>query len=162
MGPSSLGRAFAALQLVAIERALIRLGVAPCLALTLVSQMYVLGPVTALLALMPTMLLGVVLVEWVLRHWHRIRFTCTYIPGRRQFVHTLLLTFAAFTVFVNVGGGLIHASLTRPAFFVGLTGALLVAFVVMRRTRLARLARVPLEFEDSLPDDVQVIAIFPQ
>ena len=146
-------------QLAAIERSLIRLGVAPYLLVSLVIQAAVLGAANALLAAIPTTLLGLVLVEWVLRHWHRIPFTCTYIPGKRQLVHSLLITFAAFVVFVNLGGGLVHFSLTRPRGFVTVCAVLLAAFIAMRRSRLASSARVPLEFEDSLPDDVTVIPL---
>jgi len=143
-------------QLAAVERSLIRLGVAPYLVISLVIQTAVLGA-AALRATIPTMLLGLLLVEWVLRHWHRIPFTCTYIPGKRQLVHTLLLTFASFVVFVNIGGGLIHFSLTKPRGFVILCAVLLAVFIAMRRSRLTSSARVPLEFEDSLPDDVTAI-----
>lgn len=144
-------------QLAAIERSLIHLGVAPYLVISLAIQGAVLGAAAALRAAIPTMLLGLLLVEWVLRHWHRIPFTCTYIPGKRQLVHTLLLTFASFVVFVNIGGGLIHFSLTKPRGFVILCAVLLAVLIAMRRSRLTSSARVPLEFEDSLPDDVTVI-----
>jgi hypothetical protein len=144
-------------QIAAIERSLIRLGVAPYLVVAILIQAAVLGAADALRAAVPTALLGLLLVEWVLRHWHRIPFTCTYIPGKRQPVHSLLRALAAFVVFVNIGGGLIHFSLSRPRGIVILCGVLLAAYVAMRRSRLGSSTRVPLEFEDSLPDDVTVI-----
>jgi hypothetical protein len=140
-----------------IERSLIWLAIVPCVALTFVVQSVVLGATTAVRASLPTALLGVVLVEWVLRRWHRIPFTCTYIPGKRPLAHSMLLTLAAFVVFINIGGGLIHFSLGRPGRYGLLCGVLFAAIVVLRRTRLARSVHVPLEFEDSLPDDVTVI-----
>ena len=145
--------------LASIERSLIWLGVMPYLVVTLLIQTVLLGAEDALLAVIPTTLLGLLLVEWVLRHWHRIPFTCTYIPGKRQLVHSMLRTFAAFVVFVNIGGGLIHFSLSRTLGFVILCAVLLAAVVAMRRSRLASSSRVPLEFEDSLPDDVTVIPL---
>ena len=143
--------------LASIERSLIRLAIVPGVALTFVAQSVVLGAATAVRASLPTALLGLVLVEWVLRRWHRIPFTCTYIPGKRPLAHGMLLTLAAFVVFINIGGGLIHVSLDRPFRYVILCGALLAAFVVLRRARLAHSDAVPLEFEDTLPDDVTVI-----
>ncbi len=69
----------------------------------------------------------------------------------------MLLTLAAFVVFINIGGGLIHVSLDRPLRYVVLCGALLATFVLLRRARLSSSGGVPLEFEDTLPDDVTVI-----
>jgi hypothetical protein len=143
--------------LASIERSLIWLAIVPGVALTFVVQSVVLGPTTALRAALPTALLGLVLAEWVLRRWHRIPFTCTYIPGKRPLAHSMLLTLAAFVVFINIGGGLIHVSLDRPLRYVVLCGALLATFVLLRRTRLSSSGGVPLEFEDTLPDDVTVI-----
>jgi hypothetical protein len=149
-------------QLVAVERALLRLGVAPYLALAFLLQVFVLGLADAVLAVMLTTLLGLLLIEAVVRNWRRIPFTCTYIPGKRQLVHTVLLTLTIFTAFVSIGSGLIYASLRHPLRFVILLGALLAAFAWMRRTRLASWGRTPLEFEDSLPDEVQLIPLSPR
>jgi len=143
--------------LASIERSLIWLTIVPGVALTFVVQSIVLGATTAVRASLPTALLGLVLVEWVLRRWHRIPFTCTYIPGKRPLAHSMLLTLAGFVVFINVGGGLIHVSLDRPLRYVILSGALLATFVLLRRARLSSAGGVPLEFEDTLPDDVTVI-----
>jgi hypothetical protein len=143
--------------LAAIERCLIGLAVVPYLVLTVAIQTVVLGATDALLAAVPTALFGLVLVEWVLRRWHRMPFTCTYIPGKRPLVHSMLLTLGAFVVFINIGGGLIHFSLGAPRGYGLLCGVLVAAVVVLRRMRLVRSIDVPLEFEDSLPDDVTVI-----
>jgi hypothetical protein len=143
--------------LASVEWSLIWLAIVPYVALAFVVQGVVLGITTAVRAALPTALLGLVLVEWVLRRWHRIPFTCTYIPGKRPLAHVVLLTLAAFVVFINIGGGLIHFSLDRPGGYVLLCGVLFAAVAVLRKTRLARSIPVPLEFEDSLPDDVTVI-----
>jgi hypothetical protein len=145
--------------LASIERSLIWLAIVPGVALTFVVQSIVLGAITAVRAALPTALLGLVLVEWVLRRWHRIPFTCTYIPGKRPLAHGMLLTLAAFVVFINIGGGLIHFSLDTPGRYVMLCGVLFAAVAALRRTRLARSVHAPLEFEDSLPDDVTVIPL---
>jgi ABC-type transport system involved in multi-copper enzyme maturation permease subunit len=143
--------------LASVERSLIWLAIVPYVVLTFVVQGVVLGATAAVRAALPTALLGLVLVESVLRRWHRIPFTCTYIPGKRPLAHSMLLTLAAFVVFINIGGGLIHFSLGRPRGYVLLCGALFTGVAVLRRTRLARSLDSPLEFEDSLPDDVTVI-----
>jgi hypothetical protein len=143
--------------LAAVEQSVIWLAIIPYVALTLVVQGVVLGATIAVRVALPTALLGLVLVEWVLRRWHRIPFTCTYIPGKRPLAHSMLLTLAAFVVFINIGGGLIHVSLDRPFRYVILCGALLSAFVLLRRARLSNSRGVALEFEDTLPDDVTVI-----
>ena len=143
--------------LASIERSLIWLAIVPYIALTFVVQGVVLGTTIAVRAALPTALLGLLLVEWVLRRWHRIPFTCTYIPGKRPLPHSVLLTLAAFVVFINIGGGLIHVSLDRPLRYVILCGALVFAFVLLRRARLSSSSGVAFEFEDTLPDDVTVI-----
>jgi len=143
--------------LASVEQSLIWLAIIPYVAVTLVVQGVVLGATIAVRVALPTALLGLVLVEWVLRRWHRIPFTCTYIPGKRPLAHSMLLTLAAFVVFINIGGGLIHVSLDRPFRYVILCGVLLSAFVLLRQARLSSSRGVALEFEDTLPDDVTVI-----
>jgi len=143
--------------LASVEQSVIWLAIIPYVALTFVVQGVVMGATIAVRVALPTALLGLVLVEWVLRRWHRIPFTCTYIPGKRPLAHSMLLTLAAFVVFINIGGGLIHVSLDRPFRYVILCGALLSAFVLLRRARLLSSRDVALEFEDTLPDDVTVV-----
>ena len=57
----------------------------------------------------------------------------------------------------HIGGGLIHVSLDRPLHYPILCGALLAALGFLRRARLSNSGGVPLAFEDTLPDDVNVI-----
>ena len=54
--------------------------------------------------------------------------------------------------------------ISRRVFYdvVLLGGALLAAVAWMRHNRLVNWGRAPLEFEDSLPDDVLVIPIYPR
>jgi hypothetical protein len=141
----------------AIERCLIWLAIVPYVALAFAIQAVVLGAATAVRAALPTALLGLVLVEWVLKRWRRIPYTCTYIPGKRPLAHGVLLTLAAFVVFINIGGGLIHGSLDRPLRYLLLCGALLSAVIFLRRARLSHSTDAPLEFEDTLPDEVTII-----
>jgi hypothetical protein len=63
-------------------------------------------------------LLGLVLVEWVLRRWHRIPSPVPTFQESGPLAHGMLLTLAAFVVFINIGGGLIHVSLDRPFRYV--------------------------------------------
>ena len=102
-------------------------------------------------------LAGLLLVEVVIRKWRRIPFTCVYLPGKRPLVHTLLLTFTVYTLFVNVGTALIIAGLRNRTFFLVSAGLLLAAVVGLRRRRRAICARSSLEFDDTLPNDCQVI-----
>jgi hypothetical protein len=146
----------------AVERILIGLGVVPCLVLIFPLHVIVLGTAAALRALALTALFGLILVEIVVSHWRRIPFTCTYIPAKRQLVHSLLLTFSAFTVFVSIGSLLVDVSLRRSSWFAIVLGILLVAIVGMRRNRATTWGKAPLEFEDGMPDDVTVIPLSPQ
>ena len=148
-------------QMDAVERALIGFCLAPSLALTLPLQLIALGPVRSIVEFQLNACAGLLLVEIVTRKWRRIPFTCTYIPARRPLVHTVLLAFTAYTLFVSVGSGLIIASLRNRSIWLILTGTLLAVIVALRRHRLAECERAGVEFEDSLPDDVQLMPLSP-
>ncbi len=127
--------------------------------LTLPLQLGVLGFQKASAAFALNTLAGLLLVELVARKWRRIPFTCTYVPAKRHLVHTILLVFTAYTLFVNAGSMLIIASLKNRGLFLSLSAVLFAAVIGMRRYRLIRCEREPVEFEDSFPDDVQLMPL---
>ena len=146
-------------QMDAVERVLIGICLAPSLALTFLLQLIALGPARCLLALPLNACAGLLLVEIVTRKWRRVPFTCTYIPARRSLVHAMLLAFTTYTLFVSVGSGLIIASLRNRSVFLTVVAILVAVTVSMRRRRFAECKRAGVEFEDSLPDDVQLMPL---
>jgi hypothetical protein len=147
----------------AVERTMIRWGVAPSLALSFLIEVRILGWGQALTAFLLTALFALLLVEVVLRNWYRIPFTCTYIPGKRPLVQAILFALLSYTIFVNIGSLLVDVSLQSSSLAAVMLGGVLTVIVVwMRRRRLENWKRTPFEFEDSLPDDLQVIPISPK
>jgi hypothetical protein len=112
----------------------------------------VMGWKNATIATLIVALVGAVFIHGVLLEWRRIPFTCSYMPGKRLVVYTIVLGFAAFVLFAAAGVRLVQASLhaTEIAIVVGIV--LLVLAVVLRRRRIAQWKETPLMFEDELPD----------
>jgi hypothetical protein len=146
-------------QMRAFERALVTLALVPCLASTFPLQALVLGWTKAAAAGFLNALAGLLLIEIAARRWWRIPFTCSYVPGKRHLVHTLLLAFTMYVLVADAGGMLIIFSLRNRAVFAALAIALLAAVAGLRQFRIAACERMPLEFEDSLPDDVQLMPL---
>jgi hypothetical protein len=149
------GRAEVAAANVAIVLAL---GVALPLALLGPVQWWVLGPSFPGVIVIET-LTGWLLVEWLMAHWRRIPFTCSYIPGKGFIPHMFVKGFASYVVFTSMTTLILRLSLDRPrvvlvvALVVGATaGALSV-----HRSRTSR--STPLNFEDELPTDVNPLKL---
>jgi hypothetical protein len=147
-------------QLSAAVHVMLRLGVLFPVALMAPLQALVVGRDVIVLMLV-TILCGWFFVEFLMRHWIRIPFTCSYIPGKRFVPQTFVLGLFGFIVFTSVGSTL--AQLTRfgvtPAFVVD--AVVLVAVLVMRRRRLKHWAIAPLEFEDEMPSEVNPLRLSP-
>jgi hypothetical protein len=115
-------------------------------------QAGVLGGRTALACLPIAILLGCIFVEIALGHWRRIPFTCTVLFGKRPAAYTLGFAFLTFNVFVGIGTVCLQvASAGRTSWLVVLT-ILLAVCGALRWVRLQTWGRLPLEFEDYLPD----------
>ncbi len=95
---------------------------------------------------------GAVFVDAVLLEWRRIPFTCSYMPGKRLIVYTLVPGIATFVLFAAVGVRLVQASFHAIELAVIIAIGLLVLAVALRRRRIARWEETPLMFEDERPD----------
>ena len=95
---------------------------------------------------------GAVFVDAVLLEWRRIPFTCSYMPGKRLIVYTLVPGVATFVLFAAVGVRLVQASLHAIELAAVIAIGLLVLAVALRRRRIAQWKETPLMFEDELPD----------
>ncbi|HEU4937160.1 MAG TPA: hypothetical protein VFT39_11935 [Vicinamibacterales bacterium] len=112
----------------------------------------VIGLKQAAIAMLIVAFVGGVFVHAVLLEWRRIPFTCSYMPGKRLIVYTVVPGFAAFVLFAAAGVRLVRAALyaTEMAIAIGLV--LLVIAAILRRKRVAEWKEAPLMFEDELPD----------
>ncbi|MPZ21574.1 MAG: hypothetical protein GEV06_27335 [Luteitalea sp.] len=138
-------------QLASVERAFLSIGIlVPLLALLPLHWRW-LGS-EALVSLTVAALYGSGLVELVLADWRRLPFTCTYIPGKRFFAHTVVIVVSIYVIFVNLGAALLGASLADRRLAIVIGAFLLAVVGSLRWHRLRTWGKIPLSFEDELPD----------
>jgi hypothetical protein len=139
-------------ELAVVEHLLLLYGVFIPIAIALPLEIGILGWHDTLIALPLTVTIGVLMTEVTLLRWHRIPFTCTYIPGKRPVVHTFLLLLLAFSLSTAAGADWLYMAVTGntplPLLVVLLSG--LAALFRWLRMQLGK--DRPLEFEDELPE----------
>jgi hypothetical protein len=112
----------------------------------------VMGWKQAAIATLVAAFVGGVFVHAILLEWRRIPFTCSYMPGKRLIVYTVVLGFAAFVLFAAAGVRLVRAALDATEMAIAIGLVLLVIAAILRRKRIAEWKETPLMFEDELPD----------
>jgi hypothetical protein len=112
----------------------------------------VLPPLKATIAVITVSLIGTLFAHGVLLEWRRIPFTCSYMPGKRMVVFTVVPSFAAFVLFTNFSVLLAYAANQRPVYAVVIGTVLAAVSLMLRRSRLAEWKQTPLMFDDELPD----------
>jgi hypothetical protein len=110
------------------------------------------GP-RALIATAIVALVGFVFVHAVLLGWRRIPFTCSYLPGKRFVVKSVVLASMAFAFFPVTGVGLVRAATVNARQALVIAAVLFVVAYVLRRRRLAVWKVTPLIFEDEFPNE---------
>jgi hypothetical protein len=106
----------------------------------------------ALLAAAAVAAIGLVFVHGVLLDWHRIPFTCSYLPGKRFIGHSALIGVAACLLFTLIATGLLRTALSGAQAGLVTVASLVVIGYWLRERRLADWRRTPLMFEDEFPD----------
>ena len=112
----------------------------------------VIGWKHAAIAMLIVAFVGGVFVHAVLLEWRRIPFTCSYMPGKRLIVYTVVPGVAAFVLFAAVSVRLVRAALYATEVAIVIAAGLLVIAAILRRQRFAEWKQTPLIFEDELPD----------
>lgn len=133
--------------------------IAPCVLVAPVQWMLA-GPVSLMPAVV-TVLCGVVLVEILLLDWRRVPFTCSYLLGKGAVPLTLLKGVFSFVFFTNGGAAL--ARFIRPSPGTGLIAiaVLLATVIALRRLRTHLRTEEPLEYEDTLPSEMNPLRLSP-
>ena len=139
-------------QLAAVEHILVMYGVVLPIVITLPLLHQVFGWRDTLRSLPLLGLMGLALVEIALKRWHRIPFTCTYLPGKRPVTHTFLLLLASFNGFTFLGMGFLHTALTGDSFLPVVLVMLAACAGGFHWLRVHTAENRPLEFEDELPE----------
>jgi hypothetical protein len=130
------------------ERVLVVWGVAPVILLCLPIEVLAVGWLLALAHSFLAAMLLLLLVETGLRDWHKIPFTCTYLPGRRniwQIIGLYLLVFAVAIPVITF----FEAQFPHWLALLGETVPLTILYAVLRSERKKRWTVVPLLFDES-------------
>jgi hypothetical protein len=146
-------------QLNAIRDTLIGVGVLVPAALLFPVQAAVLGLSKALASLPVVVLLGWMFVEMVLGNWRRIPFTCTVLFAKRPAAHTVLIAILVLFWLVPIGGVFEQVAISGLRRWLVVTTVLLLICGILRWVRLQSWGRLPLEFEDYLPDTIEPLGL---
>jgi len=87
-------------------------------------------------------------MEWRLREWHRIPFTCSYVPGRRNLWQTMGAYIALFGVAIPVITSF-EIRLLHSYVLFGSAGILSLFYLSARSSRREQWRIVPLLFDES-------------
>jgi hypothetical protein len=105
--------------------------------------------------------IGWLFVEFLMRDWRAVPFTCSYVPGKGFVPHMFVKGVAAFLLFTNVAAALLQAVAADPARL-PLAGLLVTAPALVLFIRRRRQARVrELRFEDEVPSEVTALRLNP-
>jgi hypothetical protein len=105
-------------------------------------------------------LCGWLFAEILLHDWARVPFTCSYVPGKGFVPQMILKGLLTFVLFTSFGSALAHLTRLGITAAYVLVAIVALAIVVMWRRRLGRWRRVPIEFEDTLPSDLNGLRLF--
>jgi hypothetical protein len=113
----------------------------------------------ALLLIGVESLIGWFLVEWLMRDWRSIPFTCAYVPGKGFVPQMFVRGLGAFIVFTTAGAALLALSVVRPSAAAIPWCVLATAGVVLLRRRRRLAVHTNLAFEDDLPTEVSPLRL---
>jgi hypothetical protein len=145
-------------QLEAAARTVRDVGVLGPAVLMLPVQWTIMGP-GAIARTAVAVVFGLLLVEFLMRDWARIPFTCSYVPGKRFVPRSLLLGVASFLVFTRGGAAVASASAEAHGAALAVVGVLVLSVLMLRWRRGVRWRSVTLAFEDELPSEVNPLRL---
>ena len=99
-------------------------------ALALPIQWMVAGP-RAIVASAMTLVFGFLRVEALLRHWRRIPFTCSYMPGKHMVAQSFIAGLGMYLIVSTIGGAMETASLRGPSPVPGLVIVAVLSVLVL-------------------------------
>jgi hypothetical protein len=146
-----------ATHLAAVDYACRRLVLLPALVLAVPLQFWVIG-VDAWRTLVLALLAGLAMAELMLIDWRRVPFTCTWIPGKRPLVFTIVGAFGIYVLVTSFLAVFFELSLFSWPLFSFLTGVLLMITAAARYRRQQAWAGQALQFEDE-PFQLQTLGL---
>ncbi|MGA7459858.1 MAG: hypothetical protein WBW69_06515, partial [Candidatus Korobacteraceae bacterium] len=130
------------------ERVLVVWGVIPAILLSLPFEVLTVGWIATLAHSILAAVLLFLLIEARLRDWHKIPFTCSYLPGRRNIWQIIGLYLLLFSVVIPVIT-FFEAQFLRWFVLIGAVVPLTIPYVVLRSERQRQWTVVPLLFDES-------------
>ena len=146
-----------ATHLAAVDYACRRFVLLPALVISVPLQFWVIG-VDAWRTLLLALLAGLAMAELMLIDWRRVPFTCTWIPGKRPLVFTIVGAFGIYVVVISFLALFFQLSLFSWPLFFFLSGVLLLLTAGARYRRQQAWAAQPLQFEDE-PFQLQTLGL---
>ena len=126
----------------------VRCGLAPIYACSLPAAIVVFGWWQALRVTILGFFLALVIYEFLFREWHKAPFTCSYLPGKRQFWQILVASFGALS-YLATATLLVHEFSKGWVTFAAGFPLLLGGWRWMRRNRTAEWQETPLLWDEA-------------
>ncbi len=123
-------------------------GLGSVLLITLPIEVFAVGGELAIAHITMVAMLLLLLIEARLYEWHKIPFTCSYVPGRRNLWQTLAIYLGLFAVLIPVITSF-EVRLFRPFVLLGIAVSLSPFYFSLRSRRRAQWRMVPLLFDES-------------
>ena len=142
----------------ALERFVTWCGIVPIYAATLPAAVAVFGPLRAAAASIIGLLAALLLFEFLFRHWQKLPFTCSYLPGQQEVWRTLL-NYSMFLPVLAIEAQLLLFGSNDPAAFLAVFVFEAGALLWMRRRRRAFATENPLLYEESPDDAVMTLGL---
>ena len=98
------------------------------------------------------------MAELMLIDWRRVPFTCTWIPGKRPLVLTIVGAFGVYVLVTSFLALFFQLSLFSLPLFFFLSGVILIVTAIARYRRQQSWAFQPLQFEDE-PFQLQTLGL---
>jgi hypothetical protein len=131
----------------AVETVLILCGVVPVILATLPIEALVFGWILAFAHAALAAVLLLLLIEARLYEWHKLPFTCSYMPGRRNFWQIMGIYLFLFGLLIPTIT-YFEARFLRPFLLLGIAATLTVVYFGLRSPRQAQWKVVPLLFDE--------------
>jgi hypothetical protein len=145
----------------AVRWTLFRLGVSVPTLLAAPLFMGTLGVRNSVASLPVVLLLGWILTEMLCIDWRRIPFTCTILFAKHPPAYTILIAILIFGWFVFLGRAVVDVARSGVRPWCVVVAVLAAAGGALSWYRHLTWGRLPLEFEDYLPDDVHPLRLGP-
>ena len=146
--------------LAAVERFLFWLGILPAAAIAIPAGAALLGWRDGLVAAALALMTALILAELMLYQFDRVPFTCSYLPGKRNLVETMLMFGAGTAIYIAILSSVIAACLPEPALALTFFGLLLAGWAYLRAARLDGAILRKIEYEEEMEPAVRTLDLF--